>query len=122
MQQKVYEPLRKKGDFKKTFDLGLKFPSKYLITYARPNGLSSPRLGLSVSRKIGNAVIRNRVKRRLREVVRKELLGRSLGYDLVIVARSASVNAAFADLANVVCRLLSGLAHEDISGNNHTTV
>ncbi len=122
MQRKVYEPLRKKGDFKKTFDLGLKFPSKYLITYARPNGLSSPRLGLSVSRKIGNAVVRNRIKRRLREVMRTQLTGRSLGYDLVIVARSASVKAAFADLTRAVCRFLSGLAHEDISGINHTTL
>lgn len=102
-------PLRKKGDFKAVFELGLKFPSKFLVIYAKPNGLFFCRLGLAVSRKTGNAVVRNRIKRRLRETVRRQLLEKTLGVDLVIVARSGASDAAFADLNKTVLKCLSGL-------------
>ncbi|MHB8880640.1 MAG: ribonuclease P protein component [Thermodesulfovibrionales bacterium] len=116
---KAYAPLRKKGDFKKVFDLGLKFPSQYLVIYAKPNGFSFCRLGLAVSRKTGNAVIRNRIKRRLREICRRQLGGTAVGYDLVVVARQGASKAAFALLNQAVLRCLSGLAHEDTTDINN---
>jgi ribonuclease P protein component len=66
-----------------------------------------------VSRKTGNAVERNRIKRRLRETVRRQLLEKTLGCDLVIVARSGASDAAFSDLNKAVFRCLSGLIYED---------
>ncbi|MBS1126941.1 MAG: rnpA: ribonuclease protein component, partial [Nitrospirae bacterium] len=67
------------------------------------------RLGLSVSRKIGNAVVRNRIKRRLREIFRNQLADRTLRYDFVVVARSASAEAAFPDLQTGILKIFSGL-------------
>ena len=55
--------------------------------YAKRNGLSYNRLGITVSKKIGKAVVRNRAKRRLREVYRITLPDLKSGYDFVLVAR-----------------------------------
>ncbi|MEJ2682952.1 MAG: ribonuclease P protein component [Candidatus Sulfobium sp.] len=112
-------PLSRRGDFNKVFELGSKFSSRYLVTYARPNGLSFSRLGLSVSKKIGKAVVRNRIRRLLREALRKQLTEKSVRYDFVLVARSASVGAGFADLSKEIARVFAGLGDEnDIDSNN----
>jgi ribonuclease P protein component len=112
--KKVFCTLTKRGDFKKVFELGSKFPSQFIIIYALSNGLNYCRLGLAVSRKVGNAVVRNRLKRRLREIFRRQLTDKPLRYDFVVVARNASAKAEFADLQTVVHGLFSRLGtHED---------
>ena len=58
-----------------------------VMVYAKPNGLDHPRLGLSVSRKVGIAVRRNRIRRLLREAIRLMQHDFPTGYDLVIVVR-----------------------------------
>ncbi len=60
---------------------------KYMIVFARETKLPNNRFGIVTSKKIGNAVIRNRAKRQLREVIRKNLSNLRPGYDVVIVAR-----------------------------------
>jgi ribonuclease P protein component len=71
------------------------------------------RLGLTVSRKVGNAVVRNRAKRRLRETVRLILKEQSFsGFDLVIVARTASATAPFLQLGQELRRGLATLEHK----------
>jgi ribonuclease P protein component len=70
------------------------------------NGLADTRFGLSTGRKVGSAVIRNRVRRRLRAILRA--LGPRLdsGWDVLIVARPSSAEASYPDLAGSVERLL----------------
>jgi ribonuclease P protein component len=109
---RIYHPLRRRGDFKAVFDHGSKFSSKNLVIYSRPSGLSFSRIGLAVSRKVGNAVTRNRIKRRLREAVRKHLKDLSIAYDIVIVARRTAAEAGFADLDRDLSRFFSRLVHE----------
>jgi ribonuclease P protein component len=70
-----------------------------------PNGLPLSRCGFSVGKNIGKAVVRNRVKRLLREIVR--LTPIKPGWDIVLIARSKSSVAQFADLKKIIENLLS---------------
>jgi ribonuclease P protein component len=65
------------------------------------------RIGFSVSRRVGGAVVRNRVKRRLRELMRRKLARIAPGYDLVITARPGAADARMETLEQEVARLLA---------------
>ena len=78
--------LKKRQDFKKVFSRGKSSVGALFVIYALANDLESSRLGLSVSKKVGGAVVRNRVKRLIRENCR--LMGVRSGYDFIIVARA----------------------------------
>lgn len=81
--------------------------SAFIMLLLKKNDGASFRLGLTASRKVGNAVVRNRAKRRLREMVRLFLQERPLsGFDLVLIARTA---AASRDFAAMVTEFESGL-------------
>jgi ribonuclease P protein component len=79
--------------------------SNLLILKACNNGLSISRYGFSVSKKIGNAVVRNRVKRLLREITRLTTI--KPGWDLIFIARPASAKADFTGIKKEVMNLLS---------------
>ena len=69
--------------------------NSYLVLYARPNRLQQNRGGITVSKKLGKAHIRNRMRRRLREVYRTHEDSFKSGWDIVVVARSRAVDAPF---------------------------
>ena len=74
--------------------------NRFLALYARKNRLDQNRVGITVSKKLGGAVVRNRVRRRLREIYR---LNEDLflhGYDIVVVARSRATDASFEELSD----------------------
>ena len=72
--------------------------NSYVVLYARKNGTDTTRVGITVSKKLGHAVVRNRVRRRLREVYRLHESSFQPGWDIVIVARSKTVGADFSKL------------------------
>lgn len=74
------------------------FACPYLVLYARKNRLGRNRVGITVSKKLGHAVVRNRVRRRLREVYRLNEETFQPGWDIVVVARSRAVSCSFAAL------------------------
>jgi len=81
-----------------------------LLGYAarsEPDNVGSSRIGFSVSRRVGGAVQRNRVKRRLREVIRRKLPRIAPGYDLVITARPGAADARMETLEQDVAVLLA---------------
>ncbi len=71
-----------------------------MVLYARRNRTGKNRVGYTVSKKLGHAVVRNRVRRRLREVYRLNEAMLTPGYDIVIVARTRAINAPFSSLVN----------------------
>ena len=77
----------------------------YLVLYARRNRTESNRVGITVSKKLGKAHIRNRVRRRFREVYRLNEEAFLPGWDIVIVARSRAIDADFAKLTAAYLQL-----------------
>ena len=74
------------------------FANGYLVLYARPNRLGVNRVGITTGKKLGHAVVRNRARRRLREVYRLNEQLFKPGYDIVVVARHRCIDAAFRKL------------------------
>ncbi|MBE6925934.1 MAG: ribonuclease P protein component [Ruminococcaceae bacterium] len=72
--------------------------NRFLALYARKNRLEQNRVGITVSKKLGCAVVRNRVRRRLREIYRINEDRFLPGFDIVVVARSRATDASFAEL------------------------
>jgi len=79
--------------------------NSYLVFYARKNHSATNRVGLTVSKKLGCAVVRNRVRRRLREVYRLNEALFAPGWDIVVVARSRCIGADFEKLTQAYLSL-----------------
>jgi ribonuclease P protein component len=79
--------------------------SPLLVLYAKKNRLNQNRVGITVSKKLGGAVVRNRVRRRLREVYRLHEDRFLPGYDIVVVARSRAIDASFESLCQAYLTL-----------------
>ena len=84
--------------FRRLYHKGKSAAGKYLVIYCRRNGTQENRIGLTVSTKLGHAVVRNRVRRRLREIYRLHESQFQPGWDIVVVARSRAVDAPYQKL------------------------
>ncbi len=96
------ESLKSNRDFKNVYNHRKSYANRYLVMYVSENGSDKNRLGISVSKKVGNSVVRHRVSRLIRESYRlHEDLFRS-GYDLVVVARVNAKDAKYAEIENAL--------------------
>ena len=82
----TFEHLKKPSDFSKVYKRGKSFADKNIVVYYLPNQLGYPRIGFSVSKKVGNSVVRNRVRRLVRESFRTNFTFTG-SYDLIFIAR-----------------------------------
>lgn len=85
-------------EFERVYKKGVAYRGKLFSVHAFPGGSGNARLGLSVSKKVGNAVQRNSIKRRLREIFRSKSPDIEEATDFVISARPAAADASYDDL------------------------
>ena len=90
--------LKKNYEFRRLYHKGKTAVTPYLVVYCLKTGRSVNRVGYTVSTKLGKAVVRNRARRRLREVYRLNADKLISGVDMVIVARSACISGDFAKI------------------------
>ena len=100
-----YDSLKKNRDFQNVYKNGKSKANKYLVMYLRSNGLDYNRLGISVSKKVGNSVVRHRVTRLIREAYRLNRANIDVGYDIVIVARPSSKDKKCQDIESALMHL-----------------
>ena len=98
--------LRERQRFQQVRSEGKSWAGPLLVLCALPNDSETSRFGFSVSRRLGNAVQRNRARRRLREAVRRALPSIANGWDLVFIARPALSQAGFDEIEAACLTLL----------------
>jgi ribonuclease P protein component len=96
----------RKADFDAVYRNGKRRSSSYFTVFLKANDLPDSRFGFSIKRALGGAVVRNRIRRRIREVVRLHREEISAGWDFVIHPKAHVENAEFAALERDLARLL----------------
>ena len=113
------QSLKKNADFQNVYKSGKSFANKYLVMYVKENDLSENRIGISVSKKVGNSVVRHRVKRLILESYRlhEDMFNSSL--DMVIIARSTAKDKSYKEISSAVMHLgkLHGILVKDDHGD-----
>jgi ribonuclease P protein component len=99
--------LKENRDFRRVFQRGKSVATAKLVLYCFENRINTFRIGFSISKKVGNAVVRNHLKRLLRACFQRHLEDLvDLPYDMVVVCRKSAAEADFDELENEVLKLL----------------
>ena len=102
---KFSESLKKNADFKNVYTRGRSFANRLLVMYVLENGQENNRLGISVSKKVGNSVIRHHITRLIREAYRLQEDMFNSGLDIVVIARASAKKASYFDIESAVKHL-----------------
>ena len=109
-----YDSLKKNRDFQNVYRNGKSKANKYLVMYVLENQLDSNRLGISVSKKVGNSVIRHHLTRLIRESYRlnKEMF--NSGLDIVVIARESAKDRKYKKIESALLHLgkINGILNE----------
>ena len=99
------ESLKKNTDFQHVYKKGRSCANKFFIMYVCENGLEINRLGVSVSKKVGNSVVRHRVKRLVKESYRLHENVFNSGLDIVVIARNSAKDIGFREVESALLHL-----------------
>lgn len=119
MQRNPLRSLARRRDFESVFREGASLSSKYLVIYARLNGLEFNRIGLAVGKKIGISVTRNRIRRLLREALRKVLSDIPVHFDFVLIATRHTADGTFDDFVHILRRFVKRILNEKLPDISH---
>lgn len=102
---KFSESLKKNRDFQNVYSNGKSYANKYLVMYVLENNLNKNRIGISVSKKVGNSVIRHHITRLIREGYRlqEDVFNSSL--DIVVIARSTAREVGYKEIESALLHL-----------------
>jgi ribonuclease P protein component len=100
--------LVQRGDFDAVYRTGKRRSSSHFTVFFRANQLPHSRFGFSIKKALGGAVVRNRIRRRVREMVRCHRMEIPVGWDIVIHPKSKVASAPYAPLEIELLRLLAG--------------
>ena len=110
---KFSESLKKNHQFQTVYRNGKSYANRYIVMYIMENGTDGNRIGISVSRKVGNSVVRHRVTRLLRESYRLQEAMFNSGLDIVIVARPSAASVDYWEMERALLHL--GKLHHIVS-------
>ena len=99
------ESLKKNMDFQNVYKNGKSYANKYLVMYVLENHSNRNRIGISVSKKVGNSVIRHRITRLIRESYRLQEDVFNSGLDIVIIARATARGKKYKDIESALLHL-----------------
>lgn len=99
------ESLKKRNDFQIVYRNGKSFANRYLVMYKMENHTDRNRLGISVSKKVGNSVVRHRVTRLIRESYRLNEEKFEQGYDFIVVARVNAKEISYFDMESALLHI-----------------
>lgn len=102
---KFSESLKKNTDFQNVYNNGKSYANKYLVMYVLENNSNKNRVGISVSKKVGNSVIRHHITRLIRESYRLQEDVFNSGLDIVIIARAAAREKKYKDIESALLHL-----------------
>ena len=102
---KEYTSLKKNIDFQKVYRNGKSKANKYLVMYVLPNNLSINRLGITVSKKVGNSVVRHHLTRLVRESYRLNKNMFNSGLDIVVVVRNTARDKSYKEIESALMHL-----------------
>ncbi len=112
------DSLRKNSDFQEVYKSGKSYANKYLVIYTSKNGTDRNRLGISVSKKVGNSVVRHRIKRLVKESYRLHEQMFNSGLDIAVIARQGSDACDYASIESALLHLmkLNGTLDNSLKG------
>ncbi len=102
---KYSDSLKKNKDFQHVYKLAKSYANKYLVMYMIENDTNTNRIGISVSKKIGNSVVRHRITRLIREAYRLHEEMFESGFDIVVIARISAKKASYYEIEDAVLHL-----------------
>lgn len=116
---KQYQVIKSNEDFRKVYSNGKSKANKLLVMYILKNGTNETRFGISVSKKVGNSIVRHRLTRLIRESIRLNIGSFEPGYDVVIVARNTLKGLGFVETESALIHVskIHGIFKKEVNND-----
>ena len=107
----IIQRLKSNREFRNVYDTGKSFANKYVVIFFVKNNLDYNRIGVSATKKLGNSVLRNKTRRRIKEAYRLNQDKVRQGYDIVFLTRANAKNTSYKEIESAILHILkiSGL-------------